>query len=92
MGSGESASEVSLEDGEGAKCPRCGGGSFGECRYDGDAGGPLKFLDRYTAACRGCGHVLTALVSGGDVGQSEWVTHCPFCGVQHHSHRKRGQP
>lgn len=71
------------------KCPRCGGETFEGCHYDGDMGGMLKFLDRYTAACKKCGFVLSANVSGGDVGQSEWDTECPFCGIPYHAHKKR---
>jgi len=71
------------------KCPRCGGETFEGCHYDGDMGGMLKFLDRYTAACKKCGFVLSANVSGGDVGQSEWDTECPFCGIPCHAHKKR---
>ena len=70
------------------KCPKCRKNS-GSCTYLGDYGGSTKFTDVYSFSCS-CGYSTQQDVNGGDVGQEEWPTNCPFCGKEY-CDKKRGK-
>lgn len=63
------------------RCPQCGKNTL-SCHYVGDVGG-VDYLDEYEAHCSSCGFKKTELISGGSPVGQDWVTKCPFCGIEY---------
>lgn len=66
------------------KCSECDS-SFVSC-YHVDVGG-VDYYDEYILHCKDCGNIKRSSQYGGSPNSDNWLTFCPYCGIDCHSHK-----